>query len=219
MRKVVVSFIAGLLVAIGVNAAYAEVATLVGKQVDGQIPLKIGGELSKVPAITIEGVSYIPLRAAGELFGAQVSWLDGEIIMEKINENVGVLPPTAEEMAEVARIEQERLDREAQQRNEIDRQINQLQSEIKTKIIRKQADISAKKATIKEIEEKIEENPEYISVEGPVRYKDTPQYQRDLERTAQLKSEIEAIQSEIDALEAQLAELDRQKAELEEQQK
>jgi len=217
MRKVIVSFVAGILVAIGTSAAYAEVTSMIGKRVDGQFPLKIGGELSEIPAITIEGVSYIPLRAAGELFGAQVSWLDGEIIMEKINENVGVLPPTAEEMAEVARIEQERLDREAQQRNEIDRQINQLQSEIKTKIIRKQADISAKKATIKEIEEKIEENPEYISVEGPVRYKDTPQYQRDLERTAQLKSEIEAIQSEIDALEAELAELDQQKAELEQQ--
>jgi parvulin-like peptidyl-prolyl isomerase len=218
MRKVIVSFVAGILVAIGTSAAYAEVTSMIGKRVDGQFPLKIDGELSEIPAITIEGVSYIPLRAAGELFGAQVSWLDGEIIMEKINKNVGVLPPTAEEMAEVARIEQERLDREAQQRNEIDRQINQLQSEIKTKIIRKQADISAKKATIKEIEEKIEENPEYISVEGPVRYKDTPQYQRDLERTAQLKSEIEAIQNEIDALEAQLAELEQQKAELEAQQ-
>lgn len=208
MRKVVVSFIAGLLVAIGTSVAYAEVSSMIGKRVDGQFPLKIGGELSNVPAITIDGVSYIPLRAAGEIFGVKVSWLDGEIVMEKTSENRGVTPPTAEELAEIARIEQERFDREAQQKNEINRQINQLQSDIKTQIMRKQADVSAKKATIKEIEKKIEENPELISVEGLVRYKDTPQYQRDLDRIAQINMEIDVIQKEIDDLEAQLAELE-----------
>lgn len=209
MRKVIVSFVAGILVAIGTSAAYAEVTSMIGKRVDGQFPLKIGGELSEIPAITIEGVSYIPLRAAGELFGAQVSWMDGEIIMQPNQESV-----IREDLQELARQQQEEFDRKSERINEYARARNKLTTEIENLKVK----MKFLKMEMGSIESKIEENPEYISVEGPVRYKDTPQYQRDLDRIAQLKSEIETIQSEISDLEAQLADLEQQKAELEAQQ-
>jgi len=206
MRKVIVSFVAGLLVAIGVNAAYAEVATLIGKQVDGQFPLKIGGELSEVPAITIEGVSYIPLRAAGEIFGAKVSWLDGEIIMEKTNGIGGATPPTAEEMAEIARIEQERLLEETEKKNEILMQKSRLRGEIQTL----QFKINALKREIESREEGMKKTPEYVFSNGEL----VPYEGSELQKKHQ--EDLANLRAELAELEAQLAELEKQKAELEE---
>jgi chromosome segregation ATPase len=178
---------------------------MIGKRVDGQFPLKIDGKLSEIPAITIEGVSYIPLRAAGELFGAQVSWLDGEIIMEKINKNVGVLPPTAEEMAEIARIEQERLLQETEKKNEILMQKSRLRGEIQTL----QFKINALKREIESREEGMKKMPEYVISNGElVHYEGSELQKKHQEDLAKLKQELAD-------LEAQLAELEQQKAELE----
>lgn len=209
MRKVVVSFIAGLLVAIGVNAAYAEVATMIGKQVDGQFPLKIGGELSEIPAITIEGVSYIPLRAAGELFGAQVSWLDGEIIMEYADREQDRPSQTPEELAEIARIEQERFDQEATQKNEELLQKSRLRSQIEGQIMTINFQIERLQHEIESREENLRNPPEYVEPNVPYEGSDLQRkHQEDLAR----------LKDELADLEAQLAELDQQKAELEAQQ-
>ena len=209
MRKVIVSFVAGLLVAIGVNAAYAEVATLIGKQVDGQFPLKIGGELSEVPAITIEGVSYIPLRAAGEIFGAKVAWLDGEVIMEKQQSEDYISP---EEYAERARIEQERFDQEAKQRAEESLQKSKLRGEIEGQIMLLQSQIKQKKTEIENREEGLKQMPEYIEVtrDGAIPYEGSDLQKKHQEDLANLKAELAE-------LEARLAELEQQKAELEQQ--
>lgn len=208
MRKVIVSFVAGILVAIGTSAAYAEVTSMIGKQVDGQFPLKIGGELSEVPAITIDGVSYIPLRAAGEIFGAKVSWLDGEIIMEKTNGIGGATPPTAEEMAEIARIEQERLLEETEKKNEILMQKSRLRGEIQTL----QFKINALKREIESREEGMKKMPEYVFSNGElVPYEGSELQKKHQEDLAKLKQELAD-------LEAQLADLEQQKAELEAQQ-
>lgn len=208
MRKVIVSFVAGILVAIGTSAAYAEVTSMIGKRVDGQFPLKIGGELSEIPAITIEGVSYIPLRAAGELFGAKVSWLDGEIIMEKTNGIGGAATPTAEEMAEIARVEQERLLQETEKKNEILMQKSRLRGEIQTL----QFKINALKREIESREEGMKKTPEYVISNGElVPYEGSDLQKKHLEDLANLKAELAE-------LEAELAELERQKAELEAQQ-
>lgn len=207
MRKVIVSFVAGILVAIGTSAAYAEVTSMIGKQVDGQFPLKIGGELSEVPAITIDGVSYIPLRAAGEIFGAKVSWLDGEIIMEKTNGIGGATPPTAEEMAEIARIEQERLLEETEKKNEILMQKSRLRGEIQTL----QFKINALKREVESREEGMKKMPEYVFSNGElVPYEGSELQKKHQEDLAKLKQELAD-------LEAQLAELEQQKAELEQQ--
>lgn len=207
MRKVIVSFVAGILVAIGTSAAYAEVTSMIGKQVDGQFPLKIDGELSEIPAITIEGVSYIPLRAAGEIFGAKVSWLDGEIIMEKTNGIGGATPPTAEEMAEIARIEQERLLEETEKKNEILMQKSRLRGEIQTL----QFKINALKREIESREEGMKKMPEYVISNGElVHYEGSELQKKHQEDLAKLKQELAD-------LEAQLAELEQQKAELEQQ--
>jgi len=206
MRKVIVSFVAGILVAIGTSAAYAEVTSMIGKRVDGQFPLKIGGELSEIPAITIEGVSYIPLRAAGDLLGAKVSWLDGEIIMVKTNEMYGETPPTAEEMAEIARIEQERLLQETEKKNEVLIQISHLRGKIQTL----QFKINALKREVESREENLKKMPEYVISNGErVLYEGSDLQKKHQEDLANLKAELAE-------LEAELAELEKQKAELEE---
>lgn len=218
MKKVVISFFVGFLLAVGASAAYAEVQSLIGRKIDGQFPLKVGNKLSDIPAITIDGVSYIPLRAAGELFGAKVAWLDGEIIMEPNQESViredlqELARQQQEEFDRKAREESERLNNYARKRNEITTKIDNL----KVSIMQKQWDINSKKNEIEKIGSRKKNPPqEILSLYRVTRYEDTPVYQQDLERIAQLKSEIETIQSEISDLEAQLAELEAQLAELE----
>jgi len=210
MRKVIVSFVAGILVAIGTSAAYAEVTSMIGKQVDGQFPLKIGGELSEVPAITIDGVSYIPLRAAGEIFGAKVSWLDGEIVMEKTNDIGGAAPPTAEEMAEIARIEQERLLEETEKKNEILMQKSRLRGEIEGQITLLNFKIKKLRMEIESREEGMKKTPEYVFSNGEL----VPYEGSELQKKHQ--EDLANLRAELAELEAQLAELEKQKAELEE---
>lgn len=209
MRKIVVSFIAGLLVAIGVNAAYAEVATLIGKQVDGQFPLKIGGEMSEIPAITIDGVSYIPLRAAGEIFGANVSWLDGEIIMEYEGHEKDLPSQTHEELSEIARIEQERFDQEAIRRSDEMLQKSRLHSQIEGKIMTINFQIEQLRHEIESREENLKKPLKYIEPNVPYEGSDLQkQHQEDLEN---MKAELADLEAQLAELEAQLAELEKNK--------
>lgn len=81
-------FVVGLLVGIslilGATAFADEIKSYIGKQIEGQFPITIDNERIEQPGLVIEGVSYLPVRVAGELFGYNVSFVDSEVILEKI---------------------------------------------------------------------------------------------------------------------------------------
>jgi hypothetical protein len=72
-------FIIGVLVGISITAAgsaYADdiVQSVVGKSVDGQLPVKISGKELSTQAIVVEGTSYLPVRAVGESLNMEVKY-------------------------------------------------------------------------------------------------------------------------------------------------
>lgn len=72
-------FILGVLVGISITAAgsaYADdiVQSVVGKSVDGQLPVKISGKQLPTQAIVVEGTSYLPVRAVGESLNMEVKY-------------------------------------------------------------------------------------------------------------------------------------------------
>jgi hypothetical protein len=207
VKRIVVSFIAVILVAICTSVVHADVSSLIGKKIDGQFPVRVNGELSEVPAITIDGVSYIPLRAAGELFGANVSWIDGEIQMNKLPETQ--LSP--EELAEKARIEQEKFDKQTNAINENIKEQDRKQSlfEINSRIEFTQGRINSLNEEIRYYQKKMEIEPGTATIDGGfIPYKETEQYQKDLEK-------LESLRSQLAKLETELEELQQKKAELE----
>ena len=206
-KNTVVAFIAGIMLAVSTSVVYAEVSSLIGKRVDGQIPLIINGVASANPAVTIEGVSYIPLRAAGQLFGYDVAWIDGEVVMEQSQVNKAD-QPTAEELAEIARVEQERLNQEAMEQNAQAKTSNSEVLRLTLNIEGKQRDVGLIKSRISEIEKKIEENPPYTSINGPTTYKESPHYERDLAILEKLRSDLATLEAELAALETEKSALE-----------
>lgn len=207
MKKAVISFFVGFLLAVGASAAYAEIQSLVGRKIDGQFPLKIGDKMSEIPAITIDGVSYIPLRAAGELFGAKVAWLDGEIIMIPNQEVV-----IRKDIEEEARKQQEEYERIAQETHERIEQYARARNEIKSEIELLQFKIKHLQREIQSREEGLKNPPLFAAPNVP--YEGSDLQKKHQEDLANLKAELADYEDQLAELEAQLEELDKQKPEI-----
>jgi hypothetical protein len=206
VKKIVVSFIVGFLLAIGASVAYAEVQGMIGKRIDGQFPLKVGDQFTDIPAITIEGVSYIPLRAAGELFGATVAWIDGEISMIP-NQKIDI----REDIQEAAQREQEEFERQSRERTERIEQYARARNEIKSEIELLQFKIKHLQREIQSREEGLKNPPLFAAPNVP--YEGSDLQKKHQEDLANLKAELADLEAQLAELETQLAELEKNKPE------
>lgn len=85
MKKFIAGILCGMVLMVSVSA-YAD--SMIGKKVDAIYPLKINGQRAAKDVIAIEGTSYLPVRAAGEMFGYQVDFINQEVVlMNKSVEN------------------------------------------------------------------------------------------------------------------------------------
>lgn len=85
MKKVVIAFVAGLLV-MASGQVVADTISQIGKKVDSEAVVILDGKnLSN--AIIIQGKSYAPVRDIAEAFGGEVLWEKGVITI--ISENGG----------------------------------------------------------------------------------------------------------------------------------
>lgn len=80
MKKYVVGFLIGVMVS---ASAVGFADGMMGKSVDAVFPLKIDGNQASNDAVSIEGTSYVPVRAAGEMFGYDVNFSDNTISLVK----------------------------------------------------------------------------------------------------------------------------------------
>lgn len=80
MKKLLCGFILGLVLASSLPA-YA--SGLIGRMVDATYPLFVDGTRCPDDAVSIEGTSYIPVRTAGELFGYDVNFSSGVVLLTK----------------------------------------------------------------------------------------------------------------------------------------
>jgi hypothetical protein len=90
MKKIMFGLILGIGLTLTASVYADDIQTMIGKTVEGSFPLEIDGKLSEKDAIVIEGTSYIPVRAAGELFGYEVSFIDSKVKLEPIEGVVNV---------------------------------------------------------------------------------------------------------------------------------
>lgn len=73
MKKLAISIIMGLVLSFSISTNAAEIK-MIGKKVQGTYPVKIDGVKLELPAIVIDGVSYIPVKLAGQTFGYDVKF-------------------------------------------------------------------------------------------------------------------------------------------------
>lgn len=70
---------------IGISTTVLAEGTLVGKVIDGIMPLYIDGQRAEKDLIIVDGTSYAPMRAAAGLFGYDINYIPEtkEIAMKK----------------------------------------------------------------------------------------------------------------------------------------
>lgn len=83
MKKVAAGFLAGVLAAMTATAYADDIQSVVGRAVEGTLPLKIDGNRAAKDVIVLDGTSYLPVRTAGELFGYRVDYVNGEVLLDK----------------------------------------------------------------------------------------------------------------------------------------
>lgn len=109
MKRTIVAFLAGVLLATAGSVYAEDIKTLIGKQIQGEIPVKINGEELDKKAIYVDGTSYLPVRAIGDALGMDVKY-DADLGVEltpKEGEAVDTAPESPVEVAPVPMSEED----------------------------------------------------------------------------------------------------------------
>ncbi|WP_438444436.1 hypothetical protein [Gorillibacterium sp. sgz5001074] len=83
MKKAAAGFLAGVLLTMSATAYADDIQSAIGKLVDGTYPLVIDGKKAAKDVIVVDGTSYLPVRAAGELFGYDVDFVKEQVVLTK----------------------------------------------------------------------------------------------------------------------------------------
>lgn len=73
MKKYFIGGLIGFALAFTVTV-HAEVVNMIGKVIDGELNVTVNGNKLDSQAITIEGTSYLPVRAIGTALGLKISY-------------------------------------------------------------------------------------------------------------------------------------------------
>jgi hypothetical protein len=79
IKKYAIGILVGAALTIGVSA-HAEVASMIGKVVQGSFPFEINGQKAEKDVLVIDDTSYVAIRDAGEMFGYDISFIDSKVI-------------------------------------------------------------------------------------------------------------------------------------------
>jgi hypothetical protein len=85
MKKFILGVICGALI-FGGSSVLADSLSLVGKTVDGEVPVYYNDEPLVAKAITVQGTSYLPVRTIGNTLGVDIQYKDGAVYVEKQEE-------------------------------------------------------------------------------------------------------------------------------------
>lgn len=90
MKKIAAGFLAGAILMVSAQALGAT-STLVGKKIQAEYTVNVYGKKLVDPAIIIDGKSYAPVRAIGELAGYKVSISGKNINLDEKDSGAGAL--------------------------------------------------------------------------------------------------------------------------------
>ncbi|MEK4059732.1 MULTISPECIES: hypothetical protein [Paenibacillus] len=90
MKKIAAGFLAGAILMVSAQALGAT-SSLVGKKIQAEYTVNVYGKKLVDPAIIIDGKSYAPVRAIGELAGYKVSISGKNINLDEKDSGAGAL--------------------------------------------------------------------------------------------------------------------------------
>lgn len=74
MKKFILGLLVGCLITFS-TSVFAEEISMVGKVIQGVMPLYIDGQRAEKDLIVVDGTSYAPMRAASDLFGYTIEYV------------------------------------------------------------------------------------------------------------------------------------------------
>lgn len=72
LLSVTAAFVLGVIVTLSSGEAYAQVASLIGKKVSGEVSVVVDGKTLTAKGAVIEGVTNVPVRALSDAIGADI---------------------------------------------------------------------------------------------------------------------------------------------------
>lgn len=113
MKKSIISFILGFVFATAGSVYAADVASMIGKTVEGEFLVKVNGVTVDKKALVIDDTSYLPVRAIGEALNMDVKF-DADLGIELTEkeavtlQSTGTIEMTPED-AENIRVSEEQI--------------------------------------------------------------------------------------------------------------
>lgn len=107
MKKVIIAFVCGVVVATAGSAYADDIKSIVGMQIQGEFPVKVSGKQLDTKAAVLDGTSYLPVRAIGEALNMEVSF-DADLGIELKAKEGNVLPEKTKTPEQEALIEESR---------------------------------------------------------------------------------------------------------------
>ncbi|MDK8182125.1 hypothetical protein [Paenibacillus sp. UMB4589-SE434] len=80
MKKIIIGSLCFIILIAG-SAAYAAGESLVGKKVTRTVEVIVNGQKTNAEAVVIDGVTYAPVRAVGEITGSTVKYEGGVVTL------------------------------------------------------------------------------------------------------------------------------------------
>lgn len=72
MKKTILAFVAGAVFATAGSVYADEIKTMIGKQIEGQFPVKVNGVPLEQQAIVVDGTSHLPVRAVADALNMDI---------------------------------------------------------------------------------------------------------------------------------------------------
>jgi len=185
-----IGMLMGIVLATAASAYADEIQSLIGKKIEGQVPVYLDGEKLD-DAIIIENKSYAPVRKVAEAAGKEVTFAEGKILLESTK------------TSEVGSSEVDTVVDTAQPTRTVE-QIDERIASIKANLAKKENQITLAKKNI-ELYEKVLQDPDSYSPEE-VEYVN---YWLPIEKEmlANYEASKRSLESELSALEAEKAAL------------
>jgi len=177
MKKFILGAICGALI-FGGTSVLADSLSLVGKTVDGEVPVYYNDEPLVAKAITVEGTSYLPVRTIGNTLGADILYKDGAVYVEKQNEYDSI---------------------KQQVMNDIKRELRK--EELQAEIEKLRGANEKLQETLNDVEREIEigvEKGSYIEGSLMVKANIESSIQKNLQRIGELEAELAALEGQED---------------------
>lgn len=185
VKKLLIGIMIGLIMSVPVTAFADEIQSMIGKVVEGTFPLKIDGQRAERDVLVIDGTSYIPVRAASELFGYDVLFNpEGEVVLQKKGASARQVNPQLKELNAEIKETSRKIEELYGEKHGLQELYDWLQKSAKLE-----------NTTVEELEK------------GRVLPITTKQYQEGVQR---IDSELNTLQQQLAELEQQKAELEAQ---------